>query len=154
MFIMNKASTETRVLITKALIDGVGVNATSRLSGAAKNTILKLLAQLGEACAAYHEKHVRNVKSSRIQCDEIWSFCYAKQKNVPDQFKGVFGFGDCWTWTALDQDSKLMISYMLGWRDGACRAKIHGRCCGPTGQSGATHNRRIKVLSGRRDECL
>src|SRR5580658_7266475 len=105
MFSMNKASTETRVLITKALIDGVGVNATSRLSGAAKNTILKLLAQLGEACAAYHEKHVRNVKASRVQCDEIWSFCYSKQKNVPDQFKGVFGYGDCWTWTALDQDS-------------------------------------------------
>jgi IS1 family transposase len=116
---MNKTSTETRVLITKALIDGVGVNATSRLSGAAKNTILKLLAQLGEACAAYHEKHVRNVKASRVQCDEIWSFCYSKQKNVPDQFKGVFGYGDCWTWTALDQDSKLIVSYMLGLRDGA-----------------------------------
>jgi IS1 family transposase len=119
MFSMNKSSTKTRVLITKALIDGVGVNATCRLSGAAKNTVLKLLAQLGEACAGYHDGHVRNVKAGRVQCDEIWSFCYAKQKNVPDAMKGVFGFGDCWTWTAIDSESKLIISYMLGLRDGS-----------------------------------
>jgi IS1 family transposase len=119
MFSMNKSSTETRALITKALIDGVGVNATCRLSGAAKNTVLKLLAELGEACAHYHDGHVRNVKAGRVQCDEIWSFCYAKQKNVPDAMKGVFGFGDCWTWTAIDSESKLIISYMLGLRDGS-----------------------------------
>jgi IS1 family transposase len=116
---MNKLDTKTRALITKALIDGVGVNATCRLTGAAKHTVLKLLAELGEACARYHDGHVRKVKANRVQCDEIWSFCYAKQKNVPDAMKGVFGFGDCWTWTAIDSESKLIISYMLGLRDGS-----------------------------------
>jgi hypothetical protein len=118
MFSMNKASTETRVLITKALIDGVGVNATCRLSGAAKNTVLKLLAELGETCADYHDNNVRNVKAKRVQCDEIWSFVGMKQKNVPTEKIGQFGLGDVWTWTAIDSDSKLIVSYMLGLRDG------------------------------------
>jgi IS1 family transposase len=115
---MNKLDTKTRVLIVKALIDGVGVNATCRLTGAAKHTVLKLLRELGDACGKYHDEHVRNLKARKIQCDEIWSFCYAKQKNVPENMKGVFGYGDVWTWTALDPDSKLIVSYMLGLRDG------------------------------------
>lgn len=115
---MNKLGTATRTLILKALVDGMGVNATCRLTGAAKHTVLKLLAEIGEACAKYHDEHVRNVKARRIQADEIWSFCYSKQKNVPDDFKGVFGYGDVWTWTAIDADSKLIVSYMLGLRDG------------------------------------
>jgi IS1 family transposase len=118
MCIMNKLDTKTRVLIVKALIDGVGVNATCRLTGAAKHTVLKLLRELGDACGKYHDEHVRNLKARKIQCDEIWSFCYAKQKNVPENMKGVFGYGDVWTWTALDPDSKLIVSYMLGLRDG------------------------------------
>jgi IS1 family transposase len=117
MFIMNKLDTATRVQIVQGLIDGVGVNATCRITGVAKNTVLKLLAQLGEACAKYHDEHVRNVKSKRVQCDEIWSFCYAKQKNVPQERRGEFGVGDVWTWTAIDADSKLIISYTLGLRD-------------------------------------
>jgi IS1 family transposase len=114
---MNKLGTPTRTLIVKALVDGMGVNATCRLTGAAKHTVLKLLAEIGEACAQYHDENVRNVKTRRVQCDEIWSFCYSKQKNVPADFRGVFGYGDVWTWTAIDADSKLIVSYMLGLRD-------------------------------------
>jgi IS1 family transposase len=76
--------------------------------------VLKLLADLGEACATYHDEHVRNVTAKRIQCDEIWQFVYSKAKNVPEEKKGTFGFGDVWTWTALDADSKLMVSYLVG----------------------------------------
>ncbi len=118
MFIMNKIEDKTRVQIVQCLVDGVGVNATCRVTGAAKNTVLKLLAQLGEACAKYHDEHVCHLLTKRVQCDEIWSFCYAKAANVPEEKRGQWGYGDCWTWTALDADSKLIISYTLGLRDG------------------------------------
>jgi IS1 family transposase len=117
MFIMNKLDTATRVRIVAALVEGVGINATCRMTGAAKNTALKLLRELGEACQRHHDTAVRNVPSKRIQCDEIWSFCYAKQKNVPAAKQGQFGYGDVWTWTALDADSKLIVSYCVGLRD-------------------------------------
>ena len=118
MCIMNKLDTNTRVQIVKALVDGVGVNATCRVTGAAKHTVLKLLAEIGEACAKYHDEHVCHLLAKRVQCDEIWAFCYAKQKNVPPDLKGVFGYGDVWTWTAIDAEAKLIISYMIGLRDG------------------------------------
>jgi IS1 family transposase len=114
---MNKLDANKRELIVKALIDGVGVNATCRLSGAAKHTVLKLLRELGEACAEYHSTHVRGLQSRKVQCDEIWSFVYLKQKNVPAEKQGQFGYGDIWTWTAIDPQSKIIISYMLGLRD-------------------------------------
>lgn len=117
MFIMNKLDNETRVRIVSALVEGVGINATCRMTGAAKNTVLKLLADLGKACQKYHDKKVVNLRSRRVQCDEIWSFVYAKQKNVPEGLQGQFGVGDVWTWTAIDADSKLMISYLVGLRD-------------------------------------
>jgi IS1 family transposase len=117
MFIMNKLDTESRKRIVSALVEGVGINATCRMTGAAKNTVLKLLAELGTACAAYHDKNVVNLKTRRVQCDEVWSFVYSKEKNVPEELKGQFGVGDVWTWTAIDADSKLMISYLLGLRD-------------------------------------
>lgn len=116
MFSMNRLDNETRVRVVSALVEGVGVNATCRMTGVAKNTVLKLLADLGKACLTYHNEHVRNLTSKRIQCDEVWSFVYAKQKNVPEEFRG-FGVGDVWTWTALDADSKLLISYLVGLRD-------------------------------------
>jgi hypothetical protein len=78
------------------------------------NTLLKVLADLGEASAQYHNIYVRNVNAQRVQCDEIWPYCYAKAKNVPEDKKGVFGYGDVWTWTAIDADTKLIISYMVG----------------------------------------
>jgi IS1 family transposase len=114
---MNKLSTEDRVRIVAALVEGNSIRATCRMTGAAKNTVVKLLADLGRACAAYHDRHVRGLRSKRIQCDEIWSFCYAKQKNVPERFQGLPGYGDMWTWTALDPDSKLIAGYLIGSRD-------------------------------------
>jgi IS1 family transposase len=118
MVSMNKLSTADRVRVVAALVEGNSIRATVRMTGVAKNTIVKLLADLGTACGDYHDQHVRNVTARRIQCDEIWSFCYAKQKNVPMDLQGVFGVGDVWTWTALDADSKLIVSYMVGLRDG------------------------------------
>jgi hypothetical protein len=89
------------------------------MTGAAKGTVLKLLADVGAACGEYHNKKVRNVQSKRIQCDEIWSFCYSKEKNVPADCEGVFGYGDVWTWTGLCADTKLklIVSFYIGLRD-------------------------------------
>jgi IS1 family transposase len=114
---MNKLATADRVRVIAALVEGCSIRATVRIPGVAKNTVVKLLANLGTACSAYHDQHVRGLTTKRIQCDEIWSFCYAKAKNVPAEKKGQFGYGDVWTWTALDADSKLMVGYMLGTRD-------------------------------------
>jgi IS1 family transposase len=87
------------------------------MTGVAKGTVLKLLADLGGACAEYQDRAFRNLKLRRVQCDEIWSFCYAKQKNVPASMKGQPGVGDVWTWTALDADTKLVPTWMIGSRD-------------------------------------
>jgi IS1 family transposase len=113
---MKQLKTEQRVAILNCLVEGVGVNATCRMTGVAKNTVLKLLRDVGAACDRYHNEHVRNLKTRRVQADEIWSFVYAKAKNVPEEKQG-FGVGDVWTWTALDADSKLIISYLVGKRD-------------------------------------
>lgn len=115
---MNKLSTADRVRVISALVEGCSIRSTVRMTGVAKNTVAKLLVDLGNACQAYHDVHVRNVKAKRVQCDEIWSFVYAKQKNVPDEMKGQFGVGDVWTWVAIDAQSKLCISYLVGGRDG------------------------------------
>jgi IS1 family transposase len=114
---MNRLSTEERAKILGCLVEGNSIRATCRMTGRDKGAVLKLLGDVGAACKAYHDKHVRNVKSQRVQADEIWSFCYSKQKNVPADCKGVFGFGDVWTWTAICADSKLMVSYMIGSRN-------------------------------------
>jgi IS1 family transposase len=87
------------------------------MTGVAKGTILSLLAKVGTACAEFHDRTVRGIKTRRIQCDEIWQFCYAKEKNVPEDKKGQFGYGDTWTWTAVDADTKLTVSYLVGTRD-------------------------------------
>ncbi|GBE43305.1 IS1 transposase [bacterium BMS3Bbin10] len=89
----------------------------SRVVDVSINTVSKLLVEAGQACAAYHDEHVRNLNSERVQCDEIWSFCYAKARNVPTAKAAVEGAGDAWTWTALDADSKMIISYLVGGRD-------------------------------------
>jgi IS1 family transposase len=114
---MNKLSTAERVSVVAALVEGNSINSTVRMTGISKPTILKLLGELGAACRKYHDAHVRNVAAKRVQCDEVWSFCYAKAKNVPADKRGQFGFGDIWTWTALDADSKLMITWNIGLRD-------------------------------------
>jgi IS1 family transposase len=113
---MNKLSTKDRVRIIAALVEGNSIRATCRMTGAAKGTVLKLLVDLGKACAKYQDEKLRNLTCKRIQCDEIWSFCYAKEKNLSEEQKGTFGFGDVWTWTAIDADSKLIVSYLVGGR--------------------------------------
>lgn len=113
---MNKLTQAKRVQIIAALVEGNSIRATCRMTGVAKGTVLKLLVDLGSACAAYQDRTLRNLPSKRVQCDEIWSFCYAKEKNVPEEMKGKLGFGDVWTWTAIDADSKLIVSYLVGGR--------------------------------------
>ena len=115
--LMNKLSTADRVRVISALVEGCSIRSTVRMTGIAKKTIGKLIVDLGTVCAAYHDKHVRGIKAKRIQCDEIWSFVYSKQRNVPQAKQGQFGVGDVWTWTAIDADTKLMVSYMVGQRD-------------------------------------
>ncbi len=114
---MRKLDTKTRALIIRLLVEGNSIRATSRIADVSKNTVNKLLIDAGEACAKYHDAHVRNVKASVIQCDEIWSFTYAKAKNVSTAKAAPEGAGDTWTWTAIDSDSKLIVSYMVGGRD-------------------------------------
>jgi len=99
-----------------ALVEGNSIRSTCRMTGVAKGTVLSLLADLGTACANYHAEHVRNVSSRRIQCDEIWSFCYGKEKAISAEKKAQ-GCGSLWTWTGIDADSKLVISYLCANRD-------------------------------------
>lgn len=117
MLDMNRLPFSKQVAVVSALVEGNSIRATSRMTGVAKGTILTLLEDVGTACAGFHNRTVRNVKSRRVQCDEIWQFCYAKEKNVPESKRGQFGYGDTWTWTAVDADSKLTISYFVGNRD-------------------------------------
>ena len=114
---MNKLRREKQVQVIAALVEGNSVNSTVRMTGVHKTTILKLLAELGGRCADYQDRTMRNLKCKRIQCDEIWQFVYAKEKNVPGDKKGHFGFGDVWTWVAIDADTKLVPSFMVGNRD-------------------------------------
>jgi len=114
---MNKLSREKQVQVIAALVEGNSINSTVRVTSVHKTTILKLLAMLGSACADYQDRTMRNLKCKRIQCDEIWQFVYAKEKNVPADQKGHFGFGDVWTWVALDADTKLVPAFMVGNRD-------------------------------------
>jgi IS1 family transposase len=114
---MNRLSKEERAKILGCLVEGNSVRATCRMTGAAKGTVIKLLADVGVACKAYHDAVMRNLPCKRVQCDEIWSFCYAKEKNVPAEHRGTFGFGDVYTWTALCADTKLMAAYRVDRRD-------------------------------------
>jgi len=114
---MNRLSTGKRAQILSCLVEGMGINATSRVSRVSKNTVLKLLRDVGKACSEYQDKGLINLDCKRLQCDEIWSFCYAKKKNVPKDLKGKFGYGDVWTWVAIDADTKLVPSWFVGDRD-------------------------------------
>ena len=114
---MNKLTIEGRAKILHLLCEGMSIRAITRLTGVSKNTVAKLLADAGKVCAEYHDANVRNVKVARVQVDEIWSFTYAKQKNVASAKDAPEGAGDTWTWTAIDADSKLIVSYLVGGRD-------------------------------------
>jgi IS1 family transposase len=112
---MNRLSTEKRAQILSMMAEGNSLRATS-IVGCSINTVTKLLLDVGEACASYQDEHLRDLSCKTIEADEIWSFVYSKQRNVPEDVKGQFGFGDVWTWTALDADSKLIVSWYVGGR--------------------------------------
>ena len=116
---MTKLPLHTRVQILNMLVEGSSMRSISRVAGVSINTVTKLLVDAGEACAAYHDEHVRNVKASRVQCDEIWSFTYATAKNVAKAKAAPEVAGDVWTWTGLDADSKMIVSWLVGGRDGS-----------------------------------
>src|ERR1700691_4274757 len=120
---MNRLSNERRAAVIQALIEGNSIRATCRMTGVSKDAVLKLIPDMGAACAAFHDAAVRNVRVQRVQCDEIWSFCYAKEKNVPVEKEGT-GAGSVWTWTAIDADSKLILSYLCGERDASLACKF------------------------------
>ena len=113
---MNRLSTSRQTQVVAALIEGNSLRAIVRMTGVAINTVTKLLVDMGCGCAAYHHRHVRNVRVRCLQCDEIWQFIGAKKKNVtPEQEQK--GWGDSWTWTAIDADTKLCVTYYVGNRD-------------------------------------
>jgi IS1 family transposase len=115
---MNKLPLSKRTQILAMLCEGSSMRSISRVADVSINTVSKLLVEAGEACLAIHDETVRNVNASRIQCDEIWSFCHAKQKNVATAKAAPEGAGDVWTWTAIDADTKLIVSYFVGDRSG------------------------------------
>ncbi len=117
MFSMNRLSIEDRARIISLLVEGNSLRAASRVADVSINTVTKLLVDVGSACADYQDRTLRNLNCKRIQCDEIWAFVYAKEKNIPQEKRGQFGYGDVWTWTAIDADTKLVPSFMVGNRD-------------------------------------
>jgi IS1 family transposase len=114
---MNRMDTKRRAAIVAALVEGVGIRSTCRMTGASKGAVTKLIADLGPVCAAYMDEHFHDLPCTTLEVDEIWAFCYAKAKNVPEEHRGEFGFGDVWTFTAIDADTKLIPTYMVGSRD-------------------------------------
>lgn len=114
---MNKLTPERRAQVVSALVEGCSINSTVRMTGVAKTTILRLLADVGTACAKFQDNIMRDLPCRRIECDEIWSFCYAKKKNVPVEKQGILGYGDVWTWTAIDADTKIVPCWHIGRRD-------------------------------------
>jgi len=114
---MNRLSRKERAQIIRALVEGNSLRSTVRITGFALNTITKLLVELGDAGAAYQDEHLHNLPATRIECDEIWSFVGMKAKSIPEERRDEPGIGDAWTWTALDPDTKLMCSWLVGDRD-------------------------------------
>lgn len=131
---MNKLSVTKRAQIIGLLVEGNSLRSTSRLTDCSINTVTKLLIDVGVACAKYQDKTLRNLPCKRLQCDEIWSFVYSKQKNVPEEKRGQFGVGDVWTWTAIDADTTFTRS----------------RCTSCTTTSGASTKRFVSRQLWRR----
>lgn len=121
---MNKLPRDKRIQIIALLVEGMSLRAITRITGASINTVTKLLTDAGQACAAYQDGAFRDLKTRRVQCDEIWAFCYAKQKNVATAKAAPAEAGDIWTWTAIDADSKLIISWVVGARDAGYAAAL------------------------------
>lgn len=115
---MNKLSTAKRVVLLNMLIEGMPMRAISSTVGVSVNTVAKMLVEAGEACAAYHDETVRDVPARKVQCDEIWSFCYEKEKSSARAKSTLRGAGDVWTWTATESDHKMILSWEVGDRSG------------------------------------
>ena len=132
---MNKLTTAKRVQVVRCLVEGNSIRGTVRITGVAKNTVVKLLVDLGAACSEYQDRELRDLYCEHVQADEIWSFCYAKAKNVPEEHRGEWGYGDVWTYTAIDAETKLVPSWFIGPRnlDSATMfmrdlvSRLHGR---------------------------
>ena len=107
---------ELKTRVVAAIVEGNSIRSTVRMTGVSKNSVINLLLNLANVCAQYHDKHVRGLRVRRLQCDEIWAFCGAKARNVSVE-KKLVGWGDVWTWTAIDADTKLCVSYLVGGRD-------------------------------------
>ncbi|OGX05839.1 MAG: transposase [Omnitrophica WOR_2 bacterium GWA2_47_8] len=114
---MNQLDNQKRVQVIASLVEGNSIRSTVRITGVAKGTVLKLLKDVGAVCTAYQDKKFKKLPCKRIQCDEIWSFCYAKEKNLPKDKQGRFGYGNVWTWTAICADTKLVPTWYIGKRD-------------------------------------
>ena len=121
---MNRLDPVKRAQVVAALVEGCSIRSTVRMTGVAKNTVSKLLIQLGAACSEYLDTALVNLPAKRVQCDEIWSFVGAKDKNVPDKRKDEIGIGSAWTWVAIDADSKLVCSWLVGKRDPGCATQF------------------------------
>ena len=119
LYTMNQLPLSTRTQIINLLVEGNSLRATSRITGCSINTVMKLLVSVGDACMKFHNEAVINIPSQRVQCDEIWSFVYAKEKNVPQEMKGS-SIGDAWTWVGIDAETKLVVSWLVGSRDAIC----------------------------------
>jgi IS1 family transposase len=115
---MNKLPVKARAQMLNMLCEGASMRSVSRLADVSINTVAKLLIDAGNFCAAFHDDNVQGVKAKRIQCDEIWSFTYAKQKNVATAKRQDLAYGDTWTWTGIEADTKLIVSWLVGGRDG------------------------------------
>lgn len=131
---MKRLTLDQKTRVIAALVEGNSIRSTVRMTGVAKNTVTSLLLNLADACAAYHDANVRDLRVRRLQCDEIWQFVGAKARNVTPAQKEV-GWGDVWTWTAIDADTKLCVSYLVGGRSASwanefmedCASRIRGR---------------------------
>ncbi len=117
---LNKLSLNRQAQIIRVLCEGNSIRSTARITGTAVNTVVKLLKEVGAACLEYQDKVMRNLPCQKLQCDEIWSFVYSKAKNVPEEHNGEFGYGDVWTFTAIDADTKLVPCWEVGVRDVDC----------------------------------
>jgi IS1 family transposase len=117
---MNKLTTQQRALLISCLVEGNSLRAVSRMTNIAFNTVLKFVADIGEACRAFQDGAFRDLNCRRLELDEIWSFCGAKERNLPAEERGQLGRGDVWTWTAIDADTKLVPSWLVGKRDSEC----------------------------------
>jgi IS1 family transposase len=113
---MNTLPIEKKIQVIAALVEGNSIRSTVRMTGVAKNTVTKLLVDMGTACADYQDGALRNLPCKRVQCDEIWQFCYAKEKNLREELRGKFGYGDVWTWTAICEETKIVPCWLVGGR--------------------------------------